>query len=93
MSLIEAQAASRAVITTHVGGVEDVMIDGRTGIIVAKNNDPLAYAEQLKVLIENDKMREDMGIEGTKWAFEKYNYPRLIADMRDLYFKLLSAKG
>jgi glycosyltransferase involved in cell wall biosynthesis len=92
VSLIEAQAASKVVITTHVGGVEDVMIEGKTGIIVQKNNDALAYAEQLKVLVEDATLCQRMGTAGKEWAMAKYNYPRLIQDMRALYFKLLSEK-
>jgi glycosyltransferase involved in cell wall biosynthesis len=44
VSLIEAQAASRAVVSTRVGGIENVVNDGVTGLLSA-NNDARSFGK------------------------------------------------
>ena len=57
VSLIEAQAACIPVITTDVGGVKDIILDGETGFIVPKNSIK-KYTEKLLVLIEDENKRK-----------------------------------
>ena len=56
-SLIEAAAASRAIVTTDVSGCRDAIIPNKTGLLVPlKNYEKLADA--LQCLIENPKKKE-----------------------------------
>jgi glycosyltransferase involved in cell wall biosynthesis len=72
VSLIEAQASEVAVVTTNVGGVKDIMLDGETGFIIEKG-DLKDYVEKLGYLIENDEIRRKMSQEG--WKFVKDKFP------------------
>lgn len=88
VSLIEAQAANNPIVTTNVGGVENVILKDKTGFIVP-SKDKDAFADALLKLTENEELRLQMGEKG--WAFvkEKFHYERLVNDMRELYFSLL----
>lgn len=90
VSLIEAQAAGVPVITTNVGGVQDIIDQENTGFVV---NSFAEYVEKLRFLIENKKKRQEMSQNG--WAFvkEKFHYTRLVKDMEDYYKELLKQKG
>jgi len=90
VSLIEAQATGVPVITTNVGGVQDIIDQGNTGFVV---NSFAEYIEKLRFLIENEKKRQEMSQNG--WAFvkEKFHYTRLVKDMEDYYKELLKQKG
>lgn len=87
VSLIEAQAGGLPVVTTDVGGIRDVVQDGVTGFITAKG-DIETYAQKLRLLVNEDKMRKDFGKKGEAFIFGKFHYSRLIDDMRALYLKL-----
>lgn len=91
VSLIEAQAAGVPVISTNVGGVADVMHHEETGLIVAgfKAED---YAESMRILIENEKMREKMSQNGWNHVEQKFHYKRLCDEVAQLYRELLVKK-
>lgn len=88
VSLIEAQAAGIPVISTDVGGVRDAMEDGKSGFVVKRENIE-TYIKNLRLLIEDDKLREKISIFGQKNATEKFGYQRLVLEMEDYYKELL----
>ena len=89
VSIIEAQASQVPVVSTNVGGVQNVMIDKETGFIVPKNNARI-FADKLLVLIENEALRNEMGQKG--WAFvkERFHFERLVKEMEHYYKELLT---
>lgn len=88
VSLIEAQATNLPVISTDVGGVRDIVKDGETGFIIEKGNIE-TYTEKLRLLIEDDELRIEMGAKGYPHVCEKFHYNRLVADTEKLYKQLL----
>lgn len=88
VSLIEAQAAGIPVISTDVGGVRDAMEDGKSGFVVKRENIE-TYIKNLRLLVEDDKLREKISIFGQKNATEKFGYQRLVLEMEDYYKELL----
>ncbi len=91
VSLIEAQAAGKPVVTTRVGGIEDVVIPNQTALLAEKDN-ITDFAQKLLYLIENDDLRISFGHKGWSQVGEKYHYSRLVRDMEVLYDKLLDKK-
>jgi glycosyltransferase involved in cell wall biosynthesis len=89
VSLIEAQAAGKPIVTTNVGGIFNTTIPGKTALLV-ESNDEENFVLQLKSLIEDKELREEMSIEGPNFVMKKYHYSRLIADMKVLYNRLLN---
>jgi len=88
VSLIEAQAANNPIVTTNVGGVENVVLKDKTGFIVPSEN-VNAFSEALLKLVENNMLRKQMSEKGWEFVKEKFHYERLVNDMRELYFSLL----
>jgi glycosyltransferase involved in cell wall biosynthesis len=88
VSLIEAQAGSKPIISTNVGGIENVVIPGETALLSDNNNLP-GFSENLLSLINEDKLRTQLSINSWNHVREKFHYTRLINDTRNLYFKLL----
>ncbi|MCW8896800.1 MAG: glycosyltransferase [Flavobacteriales bacterium] len=88
VSLIEAQAANNPIVTTNVGGVENVVLKDKTGFIVSSGNVGF-FAEALLKLVDNNILRKEMGEKGWEFVKEKFHYERLVNDMRQLYFSLL----
>lgn len=88
VSLIEAQAAGKPVVSTNVGGVADVVIQGQTGIITPPGN-ANAFSEALLQLTENENRRIEFGNAGTHFVSSRYSYQRLVRDM-SLYYEQLA---
>ena len=87
-SLIEAAAASRAVVTTDVPGCRDAIIPNKTGILVpVKDVDKLA--EAIIWLIQNPSKRVKMGKAGRKLAEEKFQIKKVIENHLSIYSDLL----
>lgn len=89
VSIIEAQACQIPVVSTNVGGVQNVMIDNETGYIVPKNNARI-FADRLLVLIENEALRNEMGQNGWSFVEERFHFERLVKDMEHYYKELLT---
>ena len=92
VSLIEAQAACIPVITTDVGGVKDIILDGETGFIVPKDSIQ-KYTEKLLILIEDENKRKKMSQNGWSFVEHKFHYTTLVKNMETYYSELLNAKN
>ncbi|OGG01221.1 MAG: hypothetical protein A3F83_16415 [Candidatus Glassbacteria bacterium RIFCSPLOWO2_12_FULL_58_11] len=91
VALIEAMAAAKPVVSTNVGGVGDLILDGDNGLLVP-SNDPAALAEAILFLLKNPDRRKMMGIAGRKKAYPLFDKNRLLLDIDRLYRKLLTAE-
>ena len=88
VSLIEAQAANKPIVSTRVGGISDIVMEGKTALL-ADVQDEATFADQLLQLVENDALRADMGSSGRQYVIERFSYQRLMRDMAALYHQLL----
>ena len=91
VSAIEALAAGRPVVATRVGGVPDVVDDGKDGFLV----EPGATGElasRLAQLAGDRALRERMGRAGRKRVLPRYAVERLVDDVDRLYRSLLAAR-
>lgn len=89
VSIIESQAANVPVVSTIVGGIRDVVIEGKTALLSPTQNVE-AFSENLLSLIENDEMRKQMSEDGWIFVRDKFHYTRLVNDMKNLYDELLA---
>jgi glycosyltransferase involved in cell wall biosynthesis len=89
VSLIEAQAACKPVVSTDVGGVEDIVLHGETGYITQVGETEL-FADYVLKLIDDAGLRQQMGQRGRDNVTSKYSRQRLINDMRSLYLSFLN---
>jgi glycosyltransferase involved in cell wall biosynthesis len=92
VSLIEAQAAGRPVVSTGVGGVADVVAEGCTGFVTPPG-DADAFAAALLKLTEDAATRKAFAARGTAAVQSRFSYQRLVGDMDRYYRELLAARG
>lgn len=92
VSLIEAQAANKPIVSTKVGGIEDVVLEGETALL-SDVNDVDGFSDNLLRLIEHGHYSNGYGQhKGYDFVREKFHYMRLVDEMSDLYKKLLRDK-
>lgn len=89
VSLIEAQAGNKPVITTDVGGIENIVSPGNTALLVG-NNDLGQFSEGLLRLVEDDELRQRLSANGWDLVKDRFHYTRLVREMKSLYFDLLA---
>ncbi len=89
VSLIEAQAAGRPVVSTRAGGASAAVIDGVTGLLVDPA-DEVGFAAALERLLTDAAFARRLGTQGRDHAHAKFSLDRLIADMDALYQRLLA---
>ena len=89
-TLIEAAAASRAIITTNVPGCKDAVIKNKTGIVVPVKN-PIKLADAIEWLIENPDIRISMGKRGRQLAQREFRIEKIVKAHMNIYKKLLKA--
>lgn len=91
VSLIEAQAANKPIVSTRVGGISDIVIEGETALL-ADVQDGDGFANHLLQLVQDDALRYRMGKRGQEQVLQQYSYQRLMKDMSALYYELLEKK-
>ena len=93
VSLIEAQAANKPIVTTNVGGIENVVVEGVTALLCHSKTDPNQFADLLLQLTESKERRDEMSRAGWEHVRNKFHYTRLVRDMTELYYELLNKAG
>ena len=72
LTLLEAQLMEKPVIATNVGGIPELMIDGKTGFLIEKNN-PKDLEEKILFILKEISTQK-MGSEGKKFVIEHFNW-------------------
>ena len=91
VSLIEAQAANKPIVSTRVGGIQDIVKEGETGLL-ADISDTESFCDNLLRLVEDDDLRYRMGRNNSQHVMDRFSYHLLTKDMSDLYWDLLEKK-
>ena len=89
MVVIEGMSYAKPVIATRCGGPEEILEDGKTGFLVDVG-DSQALAEQMLMLIDNPRLRREIGLAGRLRAESVYDI-KLIA--RQYLDAILSVVG
>jgi glycosyltransferase involved in cell wall biosynthesis len=90
VSLIEAMASSRPVISTDVGGVKDAV--GAIGLLV-KSGDYKAMGDKILELARSAEKRESLGKTGRDFIKKRFSKERLVSELKELYSNLIRARS
>jgi glycosyltransferase involved in cell wall biosynthesis len=91
LSLIQAGMAGLPVVTTNVGSVPEVVLDGVTGIVTRL--DVQEIADALEKLANDDVLRTKLGVAAQEFTLSNFGVKRLVHDHEELYKKLLSSRA
>jgi len=91
LSLIQAGMAGLPVVTTRVGSVPEVVLDGITGIVTSLEVQEIAHA--LEKLANSNELRAKMGTAAQKFTLANFGVERLVHDHEELYKRLLANRA
>lgn len=88
VAAVEAQACGVPVVVSNVGGLPEVMIEGKTGFSVPKK-DVDSLAEKINLLVNDEDLRLSLGRNAREHAVNTYNWEDNAEIMVRLYKELL----
>ncbi|HEY45407.1 MAG: glycosyl transferase [Anaerolineae bacterium SM23_ 63] len=87
---LEAMACGTPVVASETGGLAFLVRDGETGFHVP-TADPEALAEKLRLIIQDDDLRAQLGRQAAEYA-QAYSWSMVVEQVIDLYRSMLGKK-
>jgi glycosyltransferase involved in cell wall biosynthesis len=87
-TILEAMAAARPVVATRAGGIPEVLVEGKTGLLVPPR-DPVALAGAWEVLAHSSALRAQMGTAGRQRVYQEFSREQMIKKTTQLYTDLV----
>lgn len=84
---VESYALGKPVLGTDIPGLRDVVIPGETGILVPGDN-PAAYAEQMRNLLENPGLRHKLGAQAYQ-SSKNFEWEKLAVKQETFYKEMV----
>ena len=81
-TILEAMALQMPIISTNVGSIEGVLINGKNSLIINSTNQK-ELIEAIKKLIEDNSLREKIATQAYKDVVEKYEWNKVFELYRD----------
>lgn len=88
--LMEAMASGRPCVSTKVSGIPELVIDGKTGILVEQDN-PHELAQAIRKILENHQLAENMGKAGRERVEKAFSLDKQARLMREEFERALTA--
>jgi len=89
--LLEAMASGKAIVATRSGGPEDVVQDGKTGLLVPAA-DAGALATAIVRLLGDRALASDLARNARALVEERYSLSQMLHQYQDLYERCLAAR-
>jgi glycosyltransferase involved in cell wall biosynthesis len=83
--------AGLPVVTTNVGSVPEIVLNGVTGIVT--DLDVQAIADALEKLVLDKDLRHRLGHKAQEFTLASFGVERLVHDHEELYKKLLASQA
>lgn len=85
-AFLEAMAAGVPIVGTKVGGIPDFLEDRKTGLFSTFEPEDIAF--KIRIILENDKLKEEMINSGLSLVAEKYDWDKIAKSFGELYSSL-----
>jgi glycosyltransferase involved in cell wall biosynthesis len=89
--VIEAMAAGKPVIASKIGGLKDIVEDGKTGYLVTPG-DPVELSKAITRLLQDDALRAQLG-EAGRHCVERFRARKVVPQIEEVYLELTGGKG
>jgi len=87
--LLEAQASAKPVVAFDIGGVNEAVHNGETGLLVKRGNTE-KFAAAIMKLLSDKSLREEMGVNGRRFVAENFTWDICTQKMLQVYREALA---
>jgi glycosyltransferase involved in cell wall biosynthesis len=89
LAVMEAMAAGTPVIATAIGGTDELIVDGETGVLVPPAN-PSALAAAIRMLLDDPEHAKALACAAQRLAHQEFGCARVVQRVGEVYEELLS---
>jgi glycosyltransferase involved in cell wall biosynthesis len=90
-SILETYANGKAVVASKIGGIPEIVRDGKTGLLFnVKDIDDFKY--KILFLWNNSRLAKKMGIEGKKYALKNHSTDNYYQKLMNIYKTALDTR-
>ncbi len=86
--LLEAQACAKPIVAFNIGGVNEAVRNGETGLLVKLGN-TTEFADAVLKVISNKSLQEKMGANGRRFVLENFTWDVCAQKMLKVYYEAL----
>lgn len=91
LSILEAMSASKPVIATDIGGTNEIIIDGESGLLVPPG-DSKALAEKIKLLLSDKSLAKRLAVAGKERVLREFSTEIMIERVTNIYRDIIERK-
>lgn len=91
-AIIEAQLAGMPIVSTNVGGIPEMIVHGKTGLLTPAN-DSKQLAQNLKTVLDNYYLRGNLARNARTFGLKAWSHERMVDQTVNLYEELLQEKS
>jgi glycosyltransferase involved in cell wall biosynthesis len=88
IALLEALASERACIASKIGGIEDIITDGLSGVLVDVGNSSGIAVAAIR-LLQNESLRNKLGAEGARLIKDRFDSGIMAGKVLGLYREVM----
>ena len=85
---LEASACGLPIISTRQGGIPEVVVHEKTGLLLAKKDDVSELSEKILGLLREPEVRRQLGEEGRQYMEDHFSWTRIAEATERLYDSL-----
>jgi len=89
--ILQAAACGVPVVSTRAGGIPEVVVDGRSGLLI-RPDDPAALADRINSLLADDGLRKEMSLFARDFALRELSIQAMADGNHAMYEDILKAK-
>jgi glycosyltransferase involved in cell wall biosynthesis len=87
-AVLEAMSCGLPIVVTNVGGIPEVVKDGKNGFLI-KPKDPVQIAEKVLLILNNRELKQKF-LNNNKEEVEKYSLDNVVEKLEKIYINILS---
>jgi glycosyltransferase involved in cell wall biosynthesis len=90
LAVLEAMAAGKPVVASHIGGTDEAVLEGVTGLLVPPA-DPCALARAIRVVLADPALARRLGAAGRSRVDAEFSARRMVRAVEATYDEVLAA--
>jgi glycosyltransferase involved in cell wall biosynthesis len=92
LAILEAMSAGKPVIATKIGGTDEAVISGETGLLVPPS-DPTALAAAIRTVLSDRHLAQRLALAGQARVKQEFSATKMVHQVIDVYNELLEKRA